>query len=162
MSESETSDRHLLRHTLATLAYRAEKVLRGVPPGFAELSVGTGIRTPLGILAHVGDLFDWAVALFGGEHVWNDASPEDWDEEVERFFDGIQRLDDLLASDQAMGFPASKIFQGPIADAFTHIGQLALLRRRAGAPVRGENYFKADIEVGRIGREQAEPRFEFD
>ena len=54
------------------------------------------------------------------------------------------------------------MFQGPIADALTHIGQIGMMRRMAGAPVRGENYFKADIAAGRVGAEQSAPRFEFD
>jgi hypothetical protein len=153
--------RRFLRHTLATVAYRGGKALRDVPPHASSIEIGDPARTPLQILAHINDLFDWAVGLARGEHVWNDSTPMSWEEEVARFYDGLRRFDDALASDAPLGFPAERIFQGPIADALTHIGQIAMLRRIAGAPMRGENYFQADIEAGRVGREQAAPRREF-
>jgi hypothetical protein len=145
--------RALLRHTLATVAYRARKALIGAPPGFAEFRVGPSSRTPGEILAHVGDLFDWALSLADGEHVWNDSTPLPWNEEVARFFEALRRFDERLAGDVPLRCPARKLFQGPIADSLTHVGQIAMLRRISGAPVRGENYYKADIEAGRIGPE---------
>ena len=83
-------------------------------------------------------------------------------EEVARFFEGLRALEEFLASAEPLGNTPEKIFQGPIADALTHVGQLAMLRRMAGAPVRGENYFLAEIVAGRVGVEQAAPRKEFD
>jgi len=154
--------RDYVRHTLATLAYRGGKALRGAPPEVADFSAGGEARSPLQILAHVNDLLDWAVSLCRGEQRWRDSTPATWDEEVARFFAGLAAVDACLAEDQPLGCPPEKLFQGPIADALTHVGQIALLRRLAGAPVRGENYFKADIAKGRIGPEQAAPRFEFD
>jgi hypothetical protein len=154
--------RELLRHTLATLAYRGGKVLRGAPEGFASFRMGDSTRTPGEILAHIGDLFDWALGLLRGEHVWHDVPPGTWEEGTARFFDALARLDAYLASDAPLGFSPEQLFQGPIADALTHVGQLAMLRRLAGAPVRGENYFKADIAAGRVGPEQSAPRREFD
>lgn len=159
---SSIDNRQLLRHTLATLAYRGGKTLRDAPPGFGTFRVQEGSRTPLEILAHIGDLFDWAVHLFGGQHVWRNADLGTWESQVERFFAGLRRFDEALASDEPLGYSAEKLFQGPIADAFTHVGQIAMLRRLAGAPVRGENYFKADIQAGRVGPEQAAARVEFD
>jgi len=152
----------LLRHTLATLAYRGGKVLRDAPPGFAEFRVAARTRTPIQIVAHVGDLFAWALHLAEGEHVWQDSTPLSWEREVERFFDGLAALDARLASGRPLGFPAERLFQGPIADALHHVGQLAMLRRLADAPVRGENYFKAKIEAGTVGPEQPAPVREFD
>jgi hypothetical protein len=35
------------------------------------------------------------------------------------------------------------------------------MRRAAGAPIKGENYFVADIEAGRVGQEQTLPKREF-
>jgi len=154
--------RMLLRHTLATVAYRGGKALRGAPEAFARFRAGDGTRTPGEILAHAGDLFDWALSLARGAQAWHDSAPQAWEQDVARFFEGLRRLDEYLASDAPLGFPADRIFQGPVADALTHIGQIALLRRMAGAPVRGENYLKADIVVGRLGPEQAAPRREFD
>jgi len=162
MTPPDDTHRPFLRHTVATLAYRGGKALRGAPEGFGTFQLQEGSRTPLEILSHVGDLFDWAVSLFQGQHVWRPAELGTWEAQVERFFDGLRRFDEALASPEPLGFSAEKLFQGPIADAFTHIGQIALLRRLAGAPVRGENYFKADIQAGRVGPDQAAPRVEFD
>jgi len=162
MSQDASPERRLLRHTLATLAYRGGKAVRGVAPELAAFRAGATSRTPAEILAHVGDLLDWALHLCRGEHVWKDSAPLPWEEEVARFFAGLERLDAYLASPAPLGFPAEKIFQGPIADAFAHVGQIAMLRRLAGSPMRGENYFKADIMAGRVGAEQAQPKVEFD
>ena len=152
----------LLRHALATLAYRAGKALRAAPPEFAEFRVAAKSRTPIQIVAHLGDLLDWALHLCEGEHVWQDSTPISWQREVERFFARLATLDARFATGRPLGFPAERIFQGPIADAFGHVGQLAMLRRLAGSPVRGENYFKAEIATGRVGPEQAAPVREFD
>jgi hypothetical protein len=159
---SGSGERELLRHAVATLAYRGGKALRGAPADFGSFDAGEGSRTPLEILAHMGDLFDWAVALCEGRHVWSDAAPGSWESEVERFFDGLRRFDALLAADAPLGFPVERLFQGPVADALTHAGQIALLRRMAGSPVKGENYFKAEIRAGRVGPEQEAARREFD
>lgn len=162
MNESTDSPRELLRHTVATLAYRGAKVVRDVPESAASVRIGPSTRTPVEILAHVGDLLDWAHHLANGAYVWRESPVQTWDQEVERFFGGLRRLDARLAGDEPLGYPAEKIFQGPIADALTHVGQIAMLRRLAGAPVRGESYFKADIVVGRVGPEQTPPQREFD
>ena len=151
-----------LRHTLATVAYRGGKAVRGAPDGFAQFKIGATSRTPGEILAHVGDIFDWALALAKGNHVWRNSQPLPWEQEVDRFFSALKAFDDYLASGEQLGFPAERLFQGPIADALTHIGQLTMMRRLAGAPVRGENYFKAIITTGHVGPEQDTPRVEFD
>ncbi len=151
-----------LRHTLATLAYRGGKAIRAAPNGFSEFRIGESTRTPGEILAHVGDVLDWALSQAEGRQVWRDSETRSWDDEVARFFAALEALDRRLASGEPSGFPEERMFQGPIADALTHIGQIALLRRLADAPVRGENYFKAKIETGRVGDDQAEPVREFD
>jgi hypothetical protein len=150
-----------LRHTLATLAYRGGKVMRGAPEGFADFRAGEKTRTPLQIVAHLGDLLEWGAVLARGEKSWKEATPQSWDLEVERFFECLRRFDDLLASDQPLGCSAERLFQGPIADAFTHVGQLAMLRGLAGERVRAENYFGADVAVGRVGAEQTPPKREW-
>lgn len=151
-----------LRHSLATLAYRAGKTLRGAPEGFAEFRAGEKTRTPGEILAHMGDLLDWALTLADGKHVWHNSTPLAWDREVERFFAGLAAFDRRLATGQPLGFSPEKLFQGPVADALAHTGQIAMLRRMAGAPVRGENYFRAKIAIGWVGEEQEAPVVEFD
>jgi hypothetical protein len=159
---AEDSARRFLRHTLATLAYRAEKAVRGAPPQFAELRVGPSSRTAGEILAHMGDLMDWALWIARGEHRWQNSEPQAWDAECTRFFSAVKSLDDYLAGQGPLGSSVERLFQGPIADALTHTGQLTMLRRLADAPVRGENYAKAEIVAGRVGREQAGTRVEFD
>ena len=153
--------RQLVRHTVATLAYRAGKALRGAPPSFAEFSSGEHGRTPAQILAHMGDLMDWALSIAKGAQAWQDSTPLPWPQEVERFFKALGAFDDYLASDQPLASPPEKLFQGAIADALTHSGQINMLRRMAGCPIRGENYYRAEIVVGRVGQDQAEPKREF-
>jgi hypothetical protein len=154
--------RALLRHTLATVAYRGGKALRGAPESFASFSAGGGVRTPAHILAHLGDLFDWALSIARGQQAWNDSKPLPWNDEIARFFSALKAFDDYLASDAPLDVPLEKLFQGPVADALNHIGQIAMLRRAAGCPIRGENYFKAEIAAGRVGPDQTAPRREFD
>jgi hypothetical protein len=148
----------LLRHTVATVAYRGGKAIRGAPPEFA--SYGTG-RTAGQILAHICDLFDWALQLADGKHVWHNSKPQAWDADVARFHAGLEAFDQRLASGYALKVDPEKLFQGPIADALTHVGQIAMLRRMAGCPISGENYFVAKIEAGRTGADQAAAVQEF-
>lgn len=150
----------LLRHTLATLAYRGGKALRGAPPEFAEFEGGT--RPPGRILAHIGDLLDWALAMANGRREWHDSPAAEWEAGTARFFAALEALDARLASAEPIAVSAEKLFQGPIADALTHVGQIAMLRRMAGCAMRGENYFVAEVAAGRVGPEQAPPRVEFD
>src|SRR5581483_1754625 len=131
--------RQLLRHTVATVAYRGAKAIRGAPPEFATFTVGQSPRTPARILAHMGDLFDWALSQARGAETWRDSTPQAWDEEVARFFTAARQFDEYLASDAPLAVAPERLFQGAIADALTHVGQLAMLRRLCGAPIRGEN-----------------------
>jgi hypothetical protein len=154
--------RELLRHAVATIAYRGGKAVRGAPETFATFKAGDSTRTPARILAHVGDLFDWGLSIARGQQAWHDSTPLEWDREVSRFFETLARFDGYLASDAPMACSAEQIFQGPLADALTHVGQIAMLRRLAGAAMKGESYFEADIVAGRVGAEQAAPRRQFD
>jgi hypothetical protein len=163
MSSPSTSDpkRELLRHTLATLAYRGGKAVRHAPEGFAVFHVDEGVRAPGQILAHMGDLMDWALSMAVGKQAWSNSQPLAWEKEVDRFFTALKKFDDFLASSEPVQAPMEKLFQGPIADALAHVGQIAILRRLAGEPVKAENYYVAEIAVGRVGADQAEPRREF-
>jgi len=154
--------RVLLRHTVATVAYRGGKAVRDAPASFAAFSPDGSPRTAAKILAHIGDLFDWALSQAKGAEAWNDSTPLDWSREVDRFFSTLQRFDDYLASDAPLAAPPERIFQGAIADALTHVGQLAMLRRLAGAKIKSENYSRAEIVAGRVGAGQTAPRREFD
>jgi hypothetical protein len=159
---SDVGQRVLLRHAVATLAYRAEKALRNAPTSFAAIQVGPGSRTPVQIVAHMGDLIDWAAWLAEGQHVWRSAEPGTWDQEQQRFFTALQRLDAYLASEAPLGWSAERLFQGPIADALTHVGQLTMLRRVAQSPILAENYAKAHITIGQVGSVQPPAVVEFE
>ena len=151
-----------MRHTVATVAYRGGKAIKDAPAGFADFKASETTRSPVEILAHIGDLFDWALSIAKGKTVWRDAEPLAWDAESNRFFDAVKTFDDYLASDAPVAGSIEKLFQGPVADALTHVGQINLLRRIFASPVRGESYYKAEIEIGRVGENQSANRFEFD
>jgi hypothetical protein len=147
----------MLRHSVATLAYRGGKALRGAPAEFA----GYGSRTPGQILAHVCDLFDWALTIADGKQAWHDSQPQAWEADIARFFAGLEDFDRRLASGVPLAVEPERLFQGPVADALTHVGQIAMLRRMAGCAMSGENYFVARIEAGRVGADQAAPVKQF-
>ena len=159
---NEKAVRTFLRHTVATVAYRGGKAIRGAPPGFSGFRPGPTSRSAGEVLAHVGDLFDWALSLARGRRVWNDTKPQSWEEDSSRFFRTLEAFDAFLASDEPLATSAEKLFQGPVADALNHVGQIAMLRRMAGAAIKGENYFKADIAAGKVGADQPPSRVEFD
>ena len=162
MDPNVSARRDLLRHTVATLAYRGGKALRGAPSGFSEFKAGATSRTAGEILAHLCDLLDRGLSLAEGSQKWQESKPRSWDEDVRRFHDALAAFDQRLAMDADLGSPPERLFQGPVADALTHVGQIAFLRRLAGEPMKGENYHKAEITPGRVDADQAKPRFEFD
>ena len=151
--------RELLRHTLATLAYRLVRAVAGAPEDFGAF--GEAGRTPVSILAHIGDLIDWGLCLASGQGGWLQSDPLTWKEEEKRVFAAIAALDNYLASEEPLHTTEEKLFQGPVADALTHVGQLAMLRRLAGNKIHGENFYVATIAVGQVGVEQAEPKYLF-
>jgi hypothetical protein len=154
--------RALLRHTVATVAYRGGKAVRGVPASFATFSGDDSARTAARILAHIGDLYEWALSQAKGAEAWHDSTPLEWDREVERFFATLQQFDAYLASEAPLAVTHEKLFQGAIADSLAHVGQLAILRRLGGAKMKSENYSKAEIVAGRVGPDQRAPKREFD
>ena len=151
----------VLRHLTATLAYRAAKVLRDVPADFGTRSFGATTRQPVRIVAHLADLMAWATTIAQGDYVWKAEGSDDWQMEVSRFFAGLEALDRALAAGLPPGAP-EKLIQGPLADALTHVGQIAMLRGMAGCRVRPESYARAEIAAGRVGPDQALPHREFD
>ena len=160
--DSPRSSSHLLRHTVATLAYRAEKVLKDAPDAFINHRLATGSRTPLEIVAHMGDLVEWAERMARGEYRWAPQPVAGWTDGCDRFFKGLLALDAAIGESSLTEFSAEMIFQGPIADALTHVGQLAMIRGAVGVPVKPESYARAEIQVGRVGTEQSTKRKEFD
>jgi hypothetical protein len=158
MSDENT----LLRHTVATLAYRCSRAVDGAPSEFGAFRASPKTRTPCEILAHMSDLFDWALHLADGKHVWHDSSALEWSAAIARFFVALEAFDQRLASGEPLACDAGKLFQGPIADGLTHVGQIAMLRHMAGCKMRGENYYVAPVQVGSSGVAQAAPVKEFD
>lgn len=150
---SVDAKRELLRHMIATVAYRGGIAVSGAPESFGMFRVSEGTRAPGEILAHIGDLLEGSLYLLKGELVYLTSSPLPWSEEVSRFFSAAKRLDSYLASDAPLACPVEKLVQGPIGDALTHIGQVVMLRRMAGSPIRAESYFTAEIVPGSVGAE---------
>ncbi|MEZ5345281.1 MAG: hypothetical protein R2681_06980 [Pyrinomonadaceae bacterium] len=155
-------ERDFIRHTLATVAYRGGKTLRDAPRRFADFKAGDSTKSPLEILSHIGDLYDWALSQAKGNEVWTNSKTLEWDDEVARFFESLDKFDEYIRSGSEIHVPFEQLFQGPIADSLTHIGQLAMLRRLADSPIKGENYARAKIEKGLLGIDQKAPKFEFD
>lgn len=158
--------RALFRHMLARVAYRGSKALRNAPESFPPFRASDTSRSPAQILAHMADLLEWALRLAEGEETWRAAwrpiAPGVWESDIRRFFEALERLDIFFAGEKPSATAIEILFQGPISDVLTHIGQLAMLRRLAGAPVRGEVLILAKIETGRVGPDQAAPAREFD
>ena len=159
---NDSDKKALLRHTVATLAYRCGKAIADVPDDFERFRTNDDTRTPGQILAHIGDLLDWALSIARGQQTWHNSTPLPWAKERARFFAALEAFDAYLAADHSLASSEEKLFQGPIADALTHVGQIAMLRRMAGGPVKGENYYRAEIETGRVGADQSARRAEFD
>jgi len=154
--------RQMLRHTLATLAYRAEKVLREVPDGFPEFRLSPTGRTALETLGHMADLMEWGERFTTGVNKWLPGEAASWQAARDRFFRGLAAFDAGLAANRGDGAPLEVMFQGPVADALTHVGQLAMMRGAAGLSVRPESYARAEIKVGRTGTDQSSIRTEYD
>lgn len=154
-SSAMDEKRELLRHTLATVAYRTARALEDAPASFGEFD--NAGRRPVQILAHMGDLLQWALSMAQGTPAWRNSQPLAWPQEQQRFFAALSALDAYLASSNPVHAPIERLMQGPIADALTHTGQLAMLRRLAGAPTRGENFYVAAIAIGQVNSVQPEP-----
>ena len=136
--------------------------MRDAPESFASFKASETTRTPAEILAHVGDLLDWALSIAKDEETWHNSKPLKWNKEVQRFHSALKAFDRYLESNAELAASCERLFQGPIADALTHVGQIAMLRRMAGNPIRGENYSRAKIESGRVGAKQETAKREFD
>ncbi len=153
MSLTVDLKREILRHLLATLAFRGGIAVSDAPENFAEFRAGKTTRTAGEILAHIGDLIQGSLYLMKGEFVCLQSPPQSWAEDVTRFFAAVEEFDLYLASDAPLAQPTEKILQGPIADALTHVGQIVLLRRLSGKPIRAELYFSVDIKAGEVTEE---------
>jgi hypothetical protein len=149
--------RIMLRHFLAALAYRTQKALRDAPEGFGDFQAGERTRTPRDLVRHMTSVLGYARTYFVGGRYWPEPLPT-LNEEIERFHAVIGTLaEHLERGDPLFGVAPEQLLQGPFADAMTHAGQLAMLRRLAGVPVPPENFIVADIRADRLGAEQPAP-----
>jgi hypothetical protein len=150
--------RQLLRHFLAALAYRTQKALRDAPDDFGSFHAGGGVRTPAELIRHMTSVLGYARTFFGGGTYWPDPLPG-LREEIARFHEVLSDLARHVENESPMlnDMTAEKFLQGPFADAMTHAGQLALLRRLSGSPVAPENFIFAEIDPDRLGPDQAQP-----
>jgi hypothetical protein len=151
---------YMVRHFLASLAYRFHKAVADAPEGFDGLGPGYGIRPPLTIVRHMNGVLGYGkVALETGDFdYWHHHPSLDWKGEIALVHETLQGIDTFLASDaDVAGERLERLLQGPLSDAMTHVGQLAMLRRMAGSPLHAENFFKADIKAGQVGEEQPAP-----
>lgn len=151
-------DRQLLRHYLASIAYRAQKTIRGAPPDYWAFSPGNQVRTPEAILRHIVSVLGYARTFFIGG-VYRPEPLPNIQAEIDRFHHLLEDLSELLDTTSSLqGITELQLLQGPFSDVMTHIGQLSLLRRLFGSPVPPENFIYADISVTRLGKDQPEPR----
>jgi len=141
--------RHLLRHLLATFAFRTATCLRDAPAGFAYFGAGNGVRTPAEVIRHMTGLMYFAHGLLV-ETPRLELPPLDWDGEVVRLQAALRDLDEAVAAASQWQSDPLAALQGPLADALTHTGQLATLRRLAGSPIQGGNYARAGIRAGEL------------
>lgn len=152
------AERGMLGHFLGALAYRTQKALRGAPEDFATFSAGNRARTPTELLQHMTSLMGYATTLFrGGSYPRRPEPLASLAEEAARFHAMLEELSRLLTSGAPMAITNRQLLQGPLADAMTHVGQLAMLRRLAESPVAPENFIDADVRAERLGPDQPGP-----
>ena len=150
--------RAMLVHFLAAVAYRAQKALRGCPDEFGSFSVGHDVRTPSQLVQHITSVLGYARTFFVGGSYWPEPLPT-LSDEVDRMHQMIKDLAGNIESGAPFlnELTEQRLLQGPLADAMTHVGQLAMLRRIAGEPVPPENFIVADIDAKRLGVDQPDP-----
>ena len=148
----------MLRHFLAAIAYRTQKALRGAPDGFGDFRAGHDVRTPSELVRHMTSVLGYARTYFIGGRYWPEPLP-DLNAETVRLHETIADLAvHLERGDELRGITPEQLLHGPFADAMTHVGQLALLRRLAGSPVPPENFIYAEIDDENVGPDQAAPK----
>jgi hypothetical protein len=149
--------RSLLRHFLGAIAYRTQKALRGAPAAFGGFEAGASVRSPHELVRHMTSVLGYARTFFVGG-VWRPALLPTFDEEVARLHETLADLSRLIGAGPAPGHVSpEQLLQGPLADAMTHVGQLAMLRRLAGSPVAPENFVVAKVDAGNLGLNQPPP-----
>ncbi len=149
--------RHMLRHFLAALAYRTQKAIRGAPADFAEFKAGNDVRTPKELVRHMTSVLGYARTFFIGGEFRPEPLPT-FRKEIERFHETLEDLSNLLNAETPLqGLTEEQMLQGQFSDAMTHAGQLAMLRRLHGDPVRSENFIHAEISPDNLTADQPDP-----
>jgi hypothetical protein len=149
--------RALLRHFLAAIAYRTQKALRGAPESFGSFEAGQQVRTPAELVRHMTSVLGYARTCFEGGRYLPEPLP-DLDAEVTRFHALLEDLSrHLAAGTELRGITEEQLLQGPLSDAMTHVGQLAVLRRLAGSPVPPESFVEAAVDPANLGPDQPDP-----
>ena len=147
--EAQSTSIDLLRHAVATLAYRARKPLKDAPEEMDAARLCEGGMSGREVVDHMSDVLLWGAGHVSGNPRWATANSPTWEMACDRFWTALAGFD-LIIDTHAEDCPVDRILQGPVADCLTHVGQLATLRRMAGAPIEPENYFKAEIEAGHV------------
>jgi len=146
----------MLRHFLASIAYRGTKAIKNAPEIYPNLYIGKGVRTPVRILHHITGVLTYAHSFY--EHY--DTTHFDmtsWDAEVDKFYNILLKLDKSFQEKKPSEVTEDQLLQGPLSDSMAHIGQLLMLRRMADSPVPSENFIFADIRKGEVGSDQPDP-----
>lgn len=152
-----TPERALLRHMLAALAYRTQKALRDCPPDFGDFRVGVHVRTPHELVWHMTGVIGYARTFLRGGEFAPPRLPTLADE-IHRFHETLEALsEDLADPSLTASLTDAQFLQGPLSDAMTHAGQLALLRRLAGSPVPSENFIHAQVSAENLSAAQPLP-----
>ncbi|MFN0278583.1 MAG: hypothetical protein ACKVRN_08275 [Pyrinomonadaceae bacterium] len=152
-----TEKRQMLRHFLGALAYRTQKALRGAPESFAQFDAGSGVRTPMELVRHMASVLGYARTFFiGGSY--RPEPLENFEDETARFHEMLSDLRRLLDEETPLiDITEERMLQGPFSDVMTHAGQLAMLRRLHGEPVRSENFVFADVSADNVSSKQPDP-----
>lgn len=138
----------VFRHAIATLGHRFGVAVQQAPEGFSDYLACPGTRSPGQILAHMNVLLEFSANVVRGVRERPEEASLVWDQALRRFYQLLRDLDDAVVAAAGREFPLEMLLQGPVADALTHVGQLTMLRRMAGAPVQTESYMKARIQAG--------------
>lgn len=150
------TDRELIRHFIASIAYHATKAIANAPEKYPELELGYGVRTPRQILHHMTGVLTYSHSFYE-KYETTHFSDKDWIGEVKHFYEILEKLDRSVEEGNPVGVSLEQILQGPLSDAMAHTGQLLMIRRIAGSPVSAENFIYADIQKGIVGPNQPKP-----
>lgn len=148
--------RKMLRHYLAAIAYRIQKAVRDCPTGFGKFRAAQGVRTPRELVRHMTSVLGYARTFFIGGSYRAEPLPT-LDDEVVRLHGMLESLSEHIVGGTFDRVSPEQLLQGPLSDAMTHAGQIAMLRRLACSPVPPENFVVADISADNVGPDQPDP-----